>query len=101
MESNPAANEPSAFTARSGGYVFSELTPTNKALSQVNNWHAGVWEGQPVQWVLDQEGTKHQPTWIAVPIIMGELHPQYRGSGVSKKAAKEDSALQIRGSRHC
>ncbi|CAE7142505.1 unnamed protein product [Rhizoctonia solani] len=100
MTSNANTNETSAFTARPGGYQFPDLTPTNRALAQVNNWHTGVW-GYIVKWTFEQEGTDNQPTWAAVPIIMGQLHPQYAGSGPSKKKAKEHSALKIRDSGHC
>ncbi|CAE6493436.1 unnamed protein product [Rhizoctonia solani] len=101
MALNANANETSTFTARFGEYAFPDLTPTNRALSQVNNWHAGVWKRQIVGWEIEQEGSDNQPTWIVLPIIMGERHPQYRGSGTSKKKAKEDSALRIRDSGHC
>ncbi|KAG9120566.1 hypothetical protein FRC07_003886 [Ceratobasidium sp. 392] len=89
------------FTRRIGTFKFSQTTPTNGYTSLVNNWHKNVFNQRDVDYHFEKGGTEHEPTWEAIPTIMGEKHLQFIGSGTSKAKAKEDSAQKIASSGHC
>ncbi|KAG9122183.1 hypothetical protein FRC07_001552 [Ceratobasidium sp. 392] len=89
------------FTRRTGNYTFPKPTPTNGYTSLVNGWHHNVFDQQDVEYQLAKAGTEHAPIWEAIPTIMGEKHPQFKGTGPSIPKAKADSAYKIATSGHC
>ncbi|QRV89337.1 hypothetical protein RhiJN_17355 [Ceratobasidium sp. AG-Ba] len=90
-----------AFTRRTGYYRFPEPTKTNRCAHMVDNWHLEISGGQAIIYRYEQQGPIQKPTWLAIPIILGEEHPQYSGFGLSKMLAQEDSAKNIINSGHC
>jgi hypothetical protein len=56
-----------AFTRRTGGYVFPETTTTNNHTALVNNWHKNAFGQQDVDYECSEDGPKHKAKWEAVP----------------------------------
>ncbi|KAG8745498.1 hypothetical protein FRC10_007845 [Ceratobasidium sp. 414] len=90
-----------AFTSRPGGHEFPRPTKTNGYSSLVNCWHHNAYRQQDVGYQFDKVGQEHKPEWEATPTILGEVHTQYRGRGLTKAKAQEASAEKIAKSGHC
>ncbi|CEL57025.1 hypothetical protein RSOLAG1IB_08278 [Rhizoctonia solani AG-1 IB] len=91
------------FTDRQGTYRFQPPTQTNSWRSLVNSWHQVVYGGLPVEYTFVETPGRspYDPEWTATPTILGELHPAYRATAQSVRAAAEQSAMRIASSGHC